>query len=322
MTKVLSCCAAFLVFAGLAVAADKPALVLSTDVGNEIDDQWAIAYMLSSGRFDVHAILSAHAPSLPAPSAHATYEVLVDEVENRLGLREHPPLVEGASDPLADAKTPRDSDAERILLEISKQFSSDKRLNILVIGAATDVASAILRDPSIIDRIQIIAMGFKNLSEDGGKEYNVQNDPTAWQVILRSGVPLTIGSGDVCQKYLAMPFQQAAQLLSNGPIGHWLWSEYQGWYFRFVKPLRTNDFSKPWVIWDIITLAYLDGITQQKEIGRPVLTDDLALQTSDKDAKKATWITSVDSRKLWEQFESALTNFQRTHDVNPVACGR
>ena len=34
-------------------------------------------------------------------------------------------------------------------------------------------------------------------------------------------------------------------MLSNrGSIGGWLWEEYQAWYFRVVKPLRVNDFSK------------------------------------------------------------------------------
>src|ERR1700733_6319100 len=83
------------------IAWTKTPVVLSTDVGNEIDDQWAIAYLLVSGNFDVQGILSAQAPSLPAPSAHASYKVLVDEVENRLAMHQHPPLLEGSSLPLS-----------------------------------------------------------------------------------------------------------------------------------------------------------------------------------------------------------------------------
>ena len=144
---------------------------------------------------------------------------------------------------------------------------------LLTIGAATDVASAILEDPSIVDRIGIVAMGFRNLTE-GGKEYNVENDPKAWQVILDSDVPVTIGSGDVCQKDLALSFDAAKKLINgHGPVGAWLWDEYQAWYFRFVKPLRVDDFSKPWVIWDIVVMAYEEGMTTQKTIPRPRLAD-------------------------------------------------
>src|ERR1700712_3938283 len=77
-------------------------VMLSTDVGNEIDDQWAIAYMLVNPAFDVRGIISANAPSLPDPSARATYEILVDVVERRLGMLQHPPLFEGSSFALED----------------------------------------------------------------------------------------------------------------------------------------------------------------------------------------------------------------------------
>lgn len=304
------------------LAWSKPAVVLSTDVGNEIDDQWAIAHLLLSGNFQVRGMLSAQAPSLPAPSAHATYKVLVDEVENRLGMREHPPLLEGASTPLRSPKSAQDSEAMRFLIDVSKDFSKDNRLIVLTIGAATDVASAIISDPAIVDRIEVIAMGFTNLSSDGGKEFNVQNDPIAWRVILQSAVPVTIGSGEVCRAYLAISFDKAAQLLANSAIGGWLWQEYQAWYFRHVKPLRVNDFSKPWIIWDIITMAYVEGIAEHEKIARPVLGDDLSFQKGTDPAKTVNWITTVDSAKLWKEFAAELSSYERTHAVAPQGCVR
>ena len=73
---------------------------------------------------------------------------------------------------------------------------------MLIIGAATDVASALLVDPGIADRIRIVAMAFP--SAEGGDEYNVANDVVAWQVLLNSEVPIVIGSGDVCRADLAL----------------------------------------------------------------------------------------------------------------------
>ncbi len=309
--------AALILFAGLSWG--KPPVLLSTDVGNEIDDQWAVAYLLLSGEFDVQGIVSAHAPSLPAPSAHATYKVLVDEVENRLAMQVHPPLLEGSSLPLADMKTPRPSAGLDFILAASRDYSKDNRLTVLTIGAATDVASAILSDPEIVDRINVIAMGFKNLSREGGKEYNVENDPRAWRVILASAVPVTIGSGDVCTQYLSIGFDQAAQMLSgHGPVAAWLWQEYQDWYFRNVKPLRVDDFSKPWIIWDIITLAEVQGIASHKTVNRPSLGNDLSFIEGQDPAKTINWITAVDSAKLWKEFLEKLDEYQRTHAVQSL----
>jgi len=296
-------------------------VVLSTDVGNEIDDQWAVAYLLLNPEFDVRGIISANAPSLPDPSAHVTYEVLKDEVEVRLGVMTHPPLLEGSSLPLADKKMPQPSEGLEFLLAVSKGYSKEHRLTVLTIGAATDVASALLKDSSIADRISVVAMGFKSLTE-GGKEFNIENDPRAWQVILDSAVPVTIGAADVCRADLALTFEQAKNMIAKrGPIGAWLWGEYQDWYFRNIKPLRVNDFSKPWIIWDIITLAHELGMTSQKVIPRPILADNLSFEKSNSN-QTITWITSVDSARLWADFLAKLDFYQQTHAILPVSCPR
>ena len=293
----------------------KIPVLLSTDVGNEIDDQWAITYMLLNPAFAVQGIISAHAPNLPAPSAHASYEVLVDVVEHRLRMTNHPPLREGASVALSDAHTPLRNGGVDLLLKCSRRFSKRHRLNVLTIGAATDVASAILIDPSLADRINVVAMGFRNLSE-AGKEFNVQNDPHAWQAIFASKVPVAIGSGDVCKSYLSLNYGEAKQLVStHGAIGAWLWQDYKAWYFKNVEPEATHDLSKSWVIWDIVVLAYEEGWTTQKSIPRPQMDDDLrfAQQDAREEAKRGViqWITTVDSARLWSDFVAKLDRYQR-----------
>lgn len=294
-------------------------MILSTDVGNEIDDQWAITYMLLSPTLDVRGIISAHGPSLPAPSAHSTYKVLVDVVERRLGMLSHPPLFEGSSEPLADRQTPRLNAGVDFLIETSKQFSQQNRLVVLTIGAATDVASAILKDPGVAERISVVAMGFKSLAE-GGKEFNIENDPKAWQVILDSNAPVTIGAADVCQRDLAMSFDHAKSLVgTRGPVGAWLWDEYQNWYFRNVKPWRKGDFSKPWVIWDTIVMAHEQGMTTEKQIPRPRLADNLSFEKTNSN-RTISWITSVDSKRIWDDFASKLDYYQSTHAVDLSPC--
>jgi len=301
------------------VESQRIPVVLSTDVGNEIDDQWAIAYMFANPQFNILAVVSAQAPTLPDPSAHSTYLVLRDEVENRLGLKVHPPLFEGSSRPLEDTGTPHPNEGTKFLIAASHSFDSTHRLVVLTIGAATDVASAILEDPSIVNRIKIVAMAFSNESFDGAKEFNVQNDPKAWQVLLRSGAPITIGSGDICEKFLALNLEQAKDLLqARGPVGAWLWGEYRSWYYRFVKPLRVDDFSQPWFIWDIITLADIEGFVTEQVVPRPQLANGLTVtfpKANGENQSNVTWITAVDSKRLWADFADRLDSFQRSHAV-------
>ena len=307
----------YLVFSGVVYGAQRAdgrtPVVLSTDVGNEIDDQWAITYLLLQPRFEVLGLMSAHAPSLTAPAGHTSYRILVDVVENRLGMGTHPPLIEGGSLPLENPKKARSSAAVDFLIEASRRFSKDNRLTVLMIGAGTDVASAILTDPTIVERIRIIQMGFND--EQGGNEFNIANDVHAVQAILDSNVPLVVGPGKVCRASLSLTFDQAREMLAKrGAIGAWLWDEYQAWYFRFVKPLRVNDFSKSWVIWDDITLAYVLGMTTQHTLPRPRLRDDMTFEQVKTD-QTVTWITDVDNRRLWADFLSLVDEYQRTHAI-------
>jgi inosine-uridine nucleoside N-ribohydrolase len=309
-----ACLFAIVLPIGAAAAPPGTPVILSTDVGNEIDDQWAVVYMLANPAFDVLGIISAHAPTVPDPSARSTFRVLTEVVEGGMGMAVHPPLYEGSSLPLENDSVPRASAGVDFLVAASQPFSRENRLTVLVIGAATDAASALLKDPTIADRIRIVAMGFRNWPE-GGDEYNVANDVKAWQVILRSRVPVVIGCGQVCRATLALtPSQAKALIAERGPIGAWLWDDYQWWYFRHVKPLRKDDFTKPWIIWDVITLAYLEGMTEQHEVPRPVLKDNLIFDHS-KTEEMITWITGLDSKRFWANFALKLDEYQRTHAV-------
>jgi len=292
-------------------------VVLSTDVGNEIDDQWAITYLLLQPRFNVLGVMSAHAPTITAPAGHTSYRILVDVVENRLGMRRHPPLIEGGSLPMENAKTPRSSSAVNFLIETSRRFAKDNRLTVLMIGAGTDVASAILTDPTIVERVRIIQMGFND--EQGGNEFNIANDVYAVQAILDSNVPLVVGPGRVCRASLSLSFDHAREMLAKGgAIGAWLWEEYQAWYFRYVKPLRVNDFSKPWVIWDDVALAYVLGMTTQHTLPRPRLRDDMTFEQLKTD-QTVTWITDVDEQRMWADFLGLVDQYQRTHSMGSRA---
>jgi inosine-uridine nucleoside N-ribohydrolase len=288
-------------------------VILSTDVGNEVDDQWTIVYLLLREDLDVKGILSAHAPSISPPAGQVSLEILRDVVERRMGLAVHPPLIAGASVPLRSRTEPQPSPAVDFLIEASRPYSETNRLQVLNIGAITDVASAILRDPTLTRRIRVINMGFHD-AVNGGNEFNIANDPLAMQVVLDSDVPLVTGPGDVCRRDLALSLDQARQMVAErGPIGAWLWKEFLAWYYRHVKPLRKDDFSKPWMIWDNITLAYLLGMAESQEAARPRMTEAMQFTPRPGSSARMTWITRVNSQAMWADFLSRLDRFQATH---------
>jgi hypothetical protein len=82
-----------------------------------------------------------------------------------------------------------------------------------------------------------------------------------------------------------------------------------------VKPLRVNDFSKPWVIWDDIALAYVLGMTTQHNSARPRMREDMKFENVQTD-REVTWITEVDEDRLWSDFLKLVDEYQRKHRVH------
>ena len=280
-------------------------VVLSTDVGCEIDDQWTITHLLTHPRFNVKGLMSVHAPVFRPPAGRTCLRVLEDVVTRRLAIPQPPPMLEGASKPMPGADAWVETPAAKFLVDLARNYSAERRLTVLAIGAVTDIGAALRMDPGIADRITITQMGFWSW-EKGATDYNILNDPAAQSVILASDAPLTAGCIEVCKRDLAMHIDQAERLLAPlGAVGEWLWVEFQDFYYRRILPTRTSDFSKPWVIWDTVVLAHHLGMATHSVRQRPSLAADGALQFAD-DGRTMGWIESVDAAAVWADFSACV----------------
>jgi inosine-uridine nucleoside N-ribohydrolase len=289
-------------------AANPRPVVLTTDCGADMDDQWALAHLVLSPEFDVRAVVTTHVgkwKSLPAPAAESSARNARDVLAH-MPVRTKAVVMPGSSVPLTSRAPLPNPGVDRIISE-SKSFTRDRRLTVLVIGAATDTASAIMTDPSIADRIEIIAMGFKGWAE-GGDEFNIQNDPIAWQVILDSGVPVTVGDGTVTKRDLSLTSQRAHAILDpTGKPGQYLAGLLDDWFSKHsdVTKAVTGD-PKVWPVWDEVTVGYMLGFAKADKRPRPKLRPDLSFDHSPKDGV-VTWVTSIDGNGLWRDLAKRLS---------------
>ncbi len=125
----------------------KPRAVLDTDTFNEIDDQFAVAYLLrSSDRVETEALYAAPFLNDRSSSAGDGMRKSFDEIKrltSRLGMAEFPAYL-GSEKFLSDAGTPVASDAVTDLVERAMSATHSDRINIIAVGALTNVASALL----------------------------------------------------------------------------------------------------------------------------------------------------------------------------------
>lgn len=68
----------------------------------------------------------------------------------------------------------------------------NKKTYIMAIGAITNVALAIKKEPKIIDKIEVIWLGGNELGYEDNLEYNFRQDVEAVRIVFESKVKLTI----------------------------------------------------------------------------------------------------------------------------------
>ncbi len=137
-------------------------MVLDTDTYNEIDDQFAVVYaLLSPERLQVEALYAAPffnpRSSGPEDGMEKSYEEIL-RLLGRLDVSAEGLAFRGSTAFLADNAHPIESPAACDLVERA-MASEDAPLYVAAIGAITNVASAILLEPRIIERIVVVWLG-------------------------------------------------------------------------------------------------------------------------------------------------------------------
>jgi purine nucleosidase len=273
-----------------------------------MDDQWALAHLALSREFEVRGVVTTHAPNLKAPAAE-TSAAAARDVLTHLPVKTRPPVIAGSSVPLADAARPLPNPGVEFILRESRGFSRERRLPVLVIGAATDAASALLTDASLGNRIEIIAMGFNRWPE-GTDPWNVKNDPKAWQALLRSRAPIVVGDADVTRRDLRMDRAQAKALFeARGAPGRYLSGLFTRWLDEHAELCKNETGNaNAWPVWDQVTVAYLMGLTRQDVHPRPDMGEDMKFihPPAGERGRTITWITRIDADRLWCDFTGKL----------------
>jgi purine nucleosidase len=285
---------------------DPVPAVMSTDCGVEIDDQWALTHLLLSREIDLRAVITSHASSVgysSATSARKAAEVIAHVLPAKLASRL--PVIAGADSPLKNARVPQDNAGVEKLIQLSRGFSASTPLTIFLTGAGTDVASAILKDPTVVHRVSVIAMGFDDWP-GGGDVFNVKNDPVAWQVILDSDVPVAVGSSALTMRGLRLTRKEAAALIRpHGRLGEYLYAILDKFMTEQPETVARYVAPETWVVWDEGVVAYALGMARGKDVPRPRLQSDLRFQHTPT-GRRITWLTEIDTARFWRDLAQKM----------------
>ena len=232
-------------------------VVLDTDTYNEIDDQFALSYLLFSGdKLHTQAVYAAPFFNAKSVSPKDGMEKSYDEILNVLNICGRADLknraYKGSENYLPDEKTPVESDAAHDLVKRASEHSPENPLYVLAIGAITNVASALLLKPEIKQNIVIVFLGGNAVFWPPKPEFNLMQDIAAGRVVFGSGAPLIqLPCMGVVSHLTTTEPELRRHLKEKSPIGDYLY----GITCKEVGDRGGRAWSR--VIWDISTVAWL-----------------------------------------------------------------
>ena len=163
-------------------------VILDTDTYNECDDQFALSYLIKSQeKFNIEAITV-------APYSHKTYRTVSVKEGQELSYNEilkickwlnfdtTNKVFKGSMGYLQNGYTENNPAVNKIIEIALKK----KKTYILAIGAITNVALAIKKEPKIINKIEIIWLGGNELGYKDNLEYNFRQDIQAVREVFES----------------------------------------------------------------------------------------------------------------------------------------
>ena len=214
---------------------ERMRVVIDSDAKNEIDDQWAIALaILSPERFAIEGFVGANFDN--GDGGSDSTEKSAREIElilAKAGMAGRWPVKRG-SRPMQYRFVPSESEGVDFIIERAMAGSPEDPLWVIGLGAATDMASAFLKEPRIVDRV-VVFWHFRTMWPAKCYNFNVIGDVRAARLIFHS--PLSFVLFDT-GTYLTCPMEESERFVKPyGELGRYL-HEYRHQHPGFAKPTK------------------------------------------------------------------------------------
>jgi purine nucleosidase len=177
------------------------------------------------------------------------------------------------------ANKPVDSPAARDLIRRALQPRATP-LYVLALGCPVNVASAILLEPKIKERIVVVWLGGTTHQWPSAREFNLNQDLPADRVLFDSGVPLVqIPTKNVSEHLRTTVPELQRQMKGRSRLGDYLFDQFVEYEKKHAQGKGPNyPYSK--VIWDISVIAWIvePKWVPSELVPSPLLTDDFRWQ--------------------------------------------
>lgn len=253
-------------------------LILDTDIGTDIDDAYALAFILGCPEFDLVGVTTAYGPTARrANLARALLDLAGrPEVPVFVGLSGQGDIQERSGQlDWGDShatRPQRDEDAVDWLIQTIN--AAPGQVSLLAIGPLTNIGAALTRDPSIAAKVKRVAFmaGSVRKGYNGQPpaipEYNIKCDISAAQAVFTAAWQPLVAPLDVTMLMNLDAAHRARITKEGGALGQALAELYARWWPQdpiLHDPLAAGLMLRP----DLATIEPLrlvveaDGLTRE-----------------------------------------------------------
>jgi len=262
--------AAILAPSSFHVFSQEQDVILDADTGNEMDDLYAIVQMAKEKSVNLIGLTSAHFNNVqlltdsiwhiyPTENINTVQisQDLNEQLLSQLNLTDIPAppgcdrMVGYAWGFYPGAPIPN-APAVEFIIEKARQYTPENKLDIICLGAVTNLAAAVLRAPEIVNNIRahLLTMKYDDKGNWNKNSFNARNDINGLDVVLNEeDLELVIIPGQVSRK-LVFNREETIEKLeqSNLPAKEML-----------IRRWDEVSAGKTWIMWDLaLVQAYID----------------------------------------------------------------
>lgn len=263
-------------------------IVLDTDIGLDVDDVWALAFLLKCPELDVKLILTNTGDTRYSACLVAKLLQIAGRADIAIGIgvpvdpnlpRTHAAWLDDYD--INQYRGPVFEDGVGALIDVVK--NSPDMVTIIEIGPTRNLAEAISRHPAIAQKARLIAMlgslrkGYRGAGEPA-REYNAFKDAKSCRIALEAPWDITLVPLDTCGTVSLRGERFDRLRACDDPLvhavleNHFLWADaVRGW-----QPMKDFDANAgPSILYDTVPvyLAFSDHLLSMEDLHVRV-TDD------------------------------------------------
>lgn len=231
--------------------------ILDTDIGMDVDDVWALAFLLRCPELDLRMVLSSTGDTHYGASLVGKLLEVEQRTDVHLGvglsLDEQPRTHTQWLGDYSVADYPGQVSEDGVGALIETIMSSPEPVTLISIGPLANIAAALAREPRIVNNSCFVGMhgsirrGYMGRPKPA-KEYNVKKHTVAAQRVFSTPWQFTLTPLDTCGDVQLQGERFARIQRSDDPLARAVMANHNGWFAAIdwpiveaVDPLRESS---------------------------------------------------------------------------------